>query len=119
MECNHCSLAIDRKSDRYTICEGKCAKRYHAVCVGLSETTVNALFTKNVLWMCDDCLMEFCSTRDANSVEYADIEIDVNSPHPSTIETIEIDIAELKAKVAEITDTLVTIAACTQIQQPP
>lgn len=118
MECNKCSLAIDRKTERYTICEGKCAKRYHAACVGLSEATVCALFSKNILWMCDECLVDFCSMRDANSVECTDTEIDDTSPHPSTITS---DVAELKLKVAQITETLATIVAqrTTQSQQLP
>lgn len=117
MECNKCTLAIPEK-ERYTICEGKCAKRYHAACVGLSEATMRALFAKNILWMCDECLLDFCSMRDANSEECADTEIDDTSSHPSTIES---DVAQLKSQVAEITETLAAIAAqsTTKPQQLP
>ena len=105
MECKKCSLVIDRKSDRYTICEGRCAKRFHASCVDLAEPTVCALFAKNILWMCDDCLANYCATRDADISISAEIDDDSNSQ----TNAIESDIADLKAKVEEIFDTLATL----------
>lgn len=98
-------LAIDRKNDRYTICEGRCAKRYHATCVGLLDATVCALFAKNILWMCDDCLAEYCANRDAEmSVSKADDDdVDVQAP------TVESDILDLRSKIEDIFDTLATI----------
>lgn len=103
MECNKCLLSIDRSKDRYTICEGRCAKRYHAACVGLSEATVCALFTKNILWMCDDCLSEYCINRDA------DIPLLTTADAVQT-NTVESDIVEMKLKIEQIFDTLATIA---------
>lgn len=115
MQCNTCSHIIDRKAERYTVCEGKCAKRYHAACVGLTDETMRALFSKNVLWMCDECLLDFCNSRDAdeNNVE-ADPRADPCCSHQSVCET---QIEELKLKVTEIMETLATmIPARTQLQ---
>lgn len=105
MQCNKCCHSIDRKKERYTICEGKCAQRYHAACVGLSDTTVAALFSKNILWMCDDCLADFCSTRDAHTEDQANNDCCSNQPS-----AMEKDIANLESKVAEIVQVLATIA---------
>lgn len=110
MQCNKCSLAIDRKNDRYTVCEGKCAKRYHAACVGLSEATMCALFSKNILWMCDGCLLDFCSSRD---VIADDTDTNDCCTHQTNCET-EID--ELKAKVNDIMDLFTTMIS--QRSQP-
>lgn len=104
MQCNECLNTIDRKCDRYTVCEGRCAKRYHAACVGITEATMDALFSKNVLWMCDKCLLDFCTTRDANESKTND----VCCSHPTTCEA-EID--DLKTKVAGIIETLATMAS--------
>lgn len=112
MECNKCTLAIDRKNDRYTICEEKCAKRFHASCVGLAEPTMCALFTKNILWMCDTCLDHYCATRDADNSISAEIDDDATRPNNQ----IESDIADLKAKVEEIFDTLATLGPHHQMQ---
>lgn len=105
MECNKCLLAIDRKHDRYTICEGKCAKRYHATCVGLTEPTVCALFAKNILWMCDDCLTEYCASRDAD----CPVPTETDSDDIAQTNTVESDIDDLRLKIAEIADTLASI----------
>lgn len=106
MQCNNCSHTIDRKSDRFTMCEGKCAKRYHAACVGLSESSICALSTNNVIWMCDDCLLDFRTTRDAL------YNISTNS-QPTITESIQSDVLELKAKVEEILLALGTTATVT------
>lgn len=103
--CNECSHTIDRKKERYTICEGKCAQRYHAACVGLTDTTVAALFSKNILWMCDSCLANYCSTRDTCNDEPVGNDV---SCAQSTVET---DIAELKTAVSEIFGRLATLAS--------
>lgn len=105
MECNKCLHTIDRKTDRYTICEGRCAKRYHAACVGLAESTVCALFTKNILWMCDACLADYCLTRDAESP----LEATIDDNSMSRENSIESEIACLKSKIEEITETLAAI----------
>lgn len=115
MQCNKCSSAIDRKKDRYTVCEGKCAKRYHAACVDLSDDTVNALFSKNVLWMCDECLTDFCNTRDANAEEVEEATNDCCTHHS----TCEAEIEELKSKVNDIIDVLTAmVPQRTQPTQP-
>lgn len=119
MQCNKCSCTIDRNNERYTICEGACAKRYHATCVGLSEATVSAFFSKNVLWMCDQCLLDFCTVRDANSSNEIIREEDIETccKHQTTCET---EIEELKEKVDNIIYTLAAMATQnTQLQPTP
>lgn len=111
MQCNKCMHTIDRKRERYTVCEGKCAKRYHAKCVGLSEATVCALFSKNILWMCDECLMDFCNSRDGNVDSQ---EADTCCTHQSTCEA---EIEELKIKVNDIMEALGTMVFETTQQQ--
>lgn len=103
MQCNKCLHTIDRKKERYT--EGKCAKRYHAQCVGLSEVTVCALFSKNIVWMCDDCLLDFCNSRDDNADNQ---NVDTCCTHQSTCEA---EIEGLNIKVNEIMDVLGTIVS--------
>lgn len=110
MQCNKCLFAIDRKNERYTICEGRCAKRYHAACVGLSEATISALFSKNILWMCDECLLDFCNTRDASA---EDVKPNDCCTHQSKCEA---EIEELKTKVNDVIDVLTTMVS--QRSQP-
>ncbi|KXJ83712.1 hypothetical protein RP20_CCG003344 [Aedes albopictus] len=103
MQCNKCSHTIDRKAERYTVCKETCVKRYHAACVDLSNETMQALFSENVLWMCDECLLDFCNSRDADE---DNVEADPCCSHQSVCET---EIEGLKLKVTEIMETLATM----------
>lgn len=61
--CKKCSADIDVMNCLYTVCEGRCARKFHATCVGVTENDLCAL-SKNIIWICDDCMIEFCKARD-------------------------------------------------------
>lgn len=96
MPCKKCSHPIDAKTDTFTVCQGRCSKTFHAHCVGLTADTVRAL-CKNVIWLCDDCLVEFGSVRYREKNECMEQQ---QPPH------IIKDVAELKTQVARIIEML-------------
>lgn len=76
--CKKCSADIDVMNSLYTVCEGRCAKKFHATCVGVTENDLCAL-SKNIIWICDDCMIEFCKARDHTPVSPKNQPIDENS----------------------------------------
>lgn len=98
MDCSKCSQRIN-STDLYTVCEGRCAERFHIQCVSVSEDQLCA-FTKNIIWMCDACMKDFWKYRERPALE-GNSEAD---------ETVRDAINELKNKVADITKTLDLIA---------
>lgn len=102
MQCNKCSLDIN-KGELYAICEWRCGKSFHAKCSNLSEDAAYTVQRKNIMWMCDDCVVDFRRTRDKlneTSLEVVD--------EPSTTEQ---EISDLKAQVAEISEVLSTLTS--------
>lgn len=98
--CEKCSLHIDIDKEPFTVCEGICAKSFHAECVGLSVTDLSVL-SGNILWLCNGCLTAFCRYREKSSTDAA--------TNTSATRSIEDEITELKNTVAGIADTLARV----------
>lgn len=98
MSCKKCLQHI-YGNDLCAECDGDCARRFHAKCVGLGEDTIKVL-SQNVLWICDECLVQYRK----NSMEK---QHGVTPVRDSTV--IEDDLADLKCKVDGILDTLSSI----------
>src|SRR5450759_5482442 len=104
--CQKCSTNINTDVDLYTICEGRCARWFHAKCVGVSEAGL-CLFSKNIVWICDDCMVEFCKFRE--------------TPVTTCVESkcsLEAEVNELKQTVAGIVDSLSKIGPLTNVRAP-
>ena len=99
MNCKKCSKSID-KGEMYTVCEGKCANRFHATCVGVDKDQWNAL-ANNIIWLCDCCMDDFCKYRDRQAPHVRDT--------TTAVRSVDEEISELKTKVATILETLATI----------
>lgn len=97
-ECRNCAANIDMMKELYTVCEGRCARRFHASCVGVSEADLCAL-SKNIIWICDECMAEFCKARDAMS----------ESPRSSSTSSIVVELDKLKSEVGRINDAIAEI----------
>lgn len=98
--CEKCSQTINTDTDLYTVCEGKCAKWFHARCVGVTESDLCTL-SSNILWFCDTCMTWLCKTRDRIIVDAT------SNTEPSR--AMEDEIRELKCTVAEIARTLAEV----------
>lgn len=98
--CGKCSLLISIDTDPHTICEGECAKSFHASCVGVTETDLCAL-SSNIVWICDACMVSLCKWRERMT---ADIATSTEPTH-----SMEDEINDLKCKVAEIVHTLAEV----------
>lgn len=94
--CKKCSLPIGI-DELFTVCEGKCAKSFHASCVGVSEADVCAL-SKNIIWICDTCMVLFYRARERTNADAA------TNTAPSR--SLEDEIDELKCTVSEIVNAL-------------
>lgn len=115
-QCNKCSANIDTMKDLYTVCEGRCAGKFHASCVGVSEDQLCSL-SKNIIWICDKCMIEFCKSRDSTSVSRK------TSPSPKTPITAELEemksqIAMLSSAVAKLNLTVAPFEATRQHSTP-
>lgn len=99
MNCKKCSNTIDN-GEIYTVCEGKCASRFHATCVGVDEDQWNAL-ANNVIWLCDCCMDDFCKYRDRQEPRIYDT--------TNAARSVDEEILDLKAKVTTIQEILATI----------
>lgn len=97
MDCQKCSQIITEGA-MYTVCEGKCSKRFHASCVGVDEQQWNAL-SNNIIWLCDCCMADFCKYRERRE------------PLQIATRSVDQEIMELKTKVATIFETLAAITA--------
>lgn len=95
MHCQSCSNLICVKTEVFTKCQGKCAKAFHAHCVGLAENTMQALQCRNVIWLCDDCLIVFGATRYQESKQCLDESTEIMK-----------EVKDLKSQVAEINKVL-------------
>lgn len=100
MSCHTCLQCINA-ADLCVECDGKCAKLFHAKCVGLSEDRLDVISHTNVLWMCDNCVKDFFLYRKAERGADKSIQ---NATRDDTY--IEDELAELKSQVAGILDTL-------------
>lgn len=98
--CEKCSLAINMDTDLYTVCEGKCAKSFHADCVGVTEDQLCA-FSNNIVWICDSCMVLFCRYRERTNADAATC-TEMSRP-------LEDEINDLKSTVAEIVQTLAEV----------
>lgn len=96
--CGKCSLVIDVYADLYTVCEGMCAKSFHAKCVDLTEANLCAL-SSNIIWLCNPCMKVFCRMRERNST---DVATNTDTPPRSVVE----DLNELRNTVEDIVCTL-------------
>lgn len=95
--CGKCSVMIDINADLYTVCEGMCAKSFHAECVSVTETDLCAL-SSNIIWICSPCMTVFRRMRERVSTDVA-----TNTDTPKSMLD---DISELKTTVADIVCTL-------------
>lgn len=89
MQCKKCSESINVKTDAIVRCKGRCCEAFHAHCVGLTPDTIRS-FCRNIIWLCDDCLVEF------GKVRYQPIEC-IQQP----VEIMK-EITELKAEITDI-----------------
>lgn len=109
--CEKCSHSIDN-SDLVTVCEGKCAKTFHAACVGVTETDLCAL-SCNIIWICDACMDLFYKMRDRM---YADATTNTTIAQPSR--SVDDQINELKCAVTEIANTLAHVIQKQDVAAP-
>lgn len=100
MSCRKCLQHI-HGNDLCAECDGSCARRFHAKCVGLGEDTLKIL-SQNVIWVCDDCLVQF--RKFAVREEHGD-----KASQNATI--IEEELADLKSKVNGILNTLSSLTS--------
>lgn len=84
-------------TDLYTVCDGICAKSFHAECVGVQESDLCAL-SSNIIWICDPCMKMFCKMRERNFTDVA-TNTDLRC---SLMDEVNV----LKNTVAEIVQTL-------------
>lgn len=73
---------------------------YHAECVGVPEPVAKC-FLKNVLWLCDGCL-DMCTDYFAQQICGG-----------SKTDNIEMELSEIKEKIANITEALSTVLPLT------
>lgn len=102
--CEKCSLSIKVECELYTVCEGNCAKWFHADCVGLTENDLCAL-SSNIVWICDACMVLFCRMREKTNIDAA--------TNTECSRPVEEEINDLKCAVAKIADMLSNV-----IQKP-
>lgn len=102
MQCGTCSLQIDTNT-LYTICEGRCAKRFHGKCVRVCEEDLRAL-SQNIVWICDDCMVHFRKVRDMN--------LEPVAPMPNPMEN---KLKELKAQAEGIIAAIDSITHCAEV----
>lgn len=95
--CKKCSLPIDTAVHEFTVCEGRCSMSFHMECACLTVEVLRVLST-NVLWMCSECVTDFCRYRERQSAE--------NATQTCPNRSIEKEVKELKIAVADITRTL-------------
>lgn len=100
-KCKKCALAVNVDNDLYTVCEGNCAKYFHAACVGITEDDLCAL-SGNIIWMCDACMALFCRMRERM---HADASTNTESSHESAL-SVEDQLNDVKCAVKEIADML-------------
>lgn len=105
MECGTCSTQIDTK-ELYTVCEGRCWKRFHASCVSVTESDLRAL-SNNMIWICDGCMIHYRRVR----------QMDVESSPVKMHSPILTELAELKTQVAGIIGAIDKITRCVEV--PP
>lgn len=100
--CEKCRLLVTMEEQPYIVCTGPCSRVYHADCVGLDEVKLDAVSppNKNSCWMCDACLIEFVKWRAYQQKKVADPIV------PETKSALQLDVDELKIKVASIMSTL-------------
>lgn len=96
-KCKKCFADIDTMEHLYTVCEGKCAGKFHASCVGVSEDQLCAL-SKNIIWICDSCMVDFCRARD-------DMSGSCNTPSPAGT-SINAELEEMKSQIASLTSAV-------------
>lgn len=99
-QCGKCSLSINVNDDLYTVCEGHCAKWFHATCVDITEDDMCAL-SGNIIWICDACMVLFCRIRERI---HADATTNTESSR-----SVEDEIIDLKRTVTEIANTLANV----------
>lgn len=95
--CKRCTAHIDTMKGLYTICEGRCARRFHASCVGVNESDLCAL-SNNIIWICDECMLEFRKARDTVP--------DSPRAHLSSTSSVAAELDELRSQVAKINDAI-------------
>lgn len=100
--CQKCTQKVNTNDDRYIICKGACAGRFHCSCMGIRGMhwkVINEL-TRNLLWMCDCCMEDFTRSTNSSSPE---------STAAVQANAIEADVSELKIAVAGIIDTIASM----------
>lgn len=100
--CEKCCSIISLDTELYTVCEGRCAKYFHANCVGVSEADLCA-FSKNIIWLCDPCMTLFCRTRERMTADIS------TSTDQHKFMDVEGEILQLKSAVAEIVKTFADV----------
>lgn len=108
--CKKCSQCFDFNIDAYTVCEGDCAGFFHAKCVGLSVEDLSVL-SSNIIWMCNTCMHKFRRMRDSISAE--------PTREESNVKSIDDEVKQLKATVAEILETLSKIVPAASSSEAP
>lgn len=100
-QCKKCSADIDMMNCLYTVCEGRCAQKFHATCVGVTENDLCAL-SRNIVWICDDCMIVFCKARDSIAESFKD-----NGPDKNAITA---DLEELKSQIDGINNSFAKLS---------
>lgn len=100
MHCTKCTHTVNAETDCFTVCKGSCYRAYHAHCVGLTEATIS-VFTKNVIWLCDDCLASFRAGRSSESNECTTVSVG-SAPEMEIMKEINV----LKDQIATVVTML-------------
>ena len=90
-------------NDLFTVCEGRCAAKFHASCVGVCEDSVCAL-TNNIIWMCDDCISEYRQARDR---------MPISKPETTGQSSIAAELTEIKSQIAAINSAMANMTPIT------
>lgn len=108
--CKKCSADIDIINCLYTVCEDRCARKFHAACVGVTEDALCAL-SKNIIWICDDCMIEFCKARDHIPK--------LGETQPADKYSITADLEELKSQIKGINDSFAKLSIAIASKSSP
>lgn len=109
-KCKKCALSINVNDELYTVCEGDCAKSFHAACVGLTEDDLCAL-SNNIIWICDPCMVLFCRKRERMHTTDA-------TTNTEPTRSMENEIDDLKRTVTEIANTLANVVQKLDVAAP-
>lgn len=103
--CGKCSLPIGGGLVERVVCDG-CCKEYHLICTQMNSYQLRVCVEfKNVIWLCDDCLLTFrkqqpLTSNESNVKQGEGIELGRKIEH--TVSQLQSEITTLKQCFAEL-----------------